>query len=169
MDFRNFFSTVTATPGHDGNTPFDYQARLALQPWPDLLAVPTGLGKTAAVVLAWAWKRGWRPGGQRIASDADTPRRLVYCLPMRVLVEQTQRECERWLGNLGVKGDPGEGRVSVQVLMGGSEDLKKPVWAEHPEEDGSAERLAHLRSGAGAEDQREHAEDEGEARHEDRA
>ena len=135
MDFRNFFSTVTATPGHDGNTPFDYQARLALQPWPDLLAVPTGLGKTAAVVLAWAWKRGWRPDGRRIAADASTPRRLIYCLPMRVLVEQTQRECERWLRNLGASGAVGQDRVSVQVLMGGSEDLKKPVWAEHPEQD----------------------------------
>ena len=135
MDFKAFFSVVTGTPEREGSAPFSYQERLALEPWPDLLAVPTGQGKTAAVVLAWAWKRGWRPGGQRIVSAADTPRRLVYCLPMRVLVEQTQRECERWLGNLGVKGDPGEGRVSVQVLMGGSEDLKKPVWAEHPEED----------------------------------
>jgi CRISPR-associated endonuclease/helicase Cas3 len=133
--YGSFFVSATSTELRAGNTPFDYQERLALQPWPDLLAIPTGLGKTAAVVLAWAWKRGWRPDGLHVAQDADTPRRLVYCLPMRVLVEQTQRECEKWLDKLGAHGAAGEGRVSVHVLMGGSDDLKKPVWAEHPEED----------------------------------
>jgi CRISPR-associated endonuclease/helicase Cas3 len=135
MDFKTYFSTLTATAGQAEIRPFDYQERLALQPWPDLLSIPTGLGKTAAVVLAWAWKRGWRPEGKRVTPDAQTPRRLIYCLPMRVLVEQTQRECEKWLSKMGAQASPGEGRVSVQVLMGGSEDLKKPVWAEHPEED----------------------------------
>lgn len=54
---------------------------------------------------------------------------------MRVLVEQTQRECEKWLNALGARGAAGEGRVSVHVTMGGSEDVTKPLWAEHPEED----------------------------------
>ena len=135
MDFKAFFESVTSTESQAGNTPFDYQERLALQPWPDLLDIPTGLGKTAAVVLAWVWKRGWRPDGLRVAPDADTPRRLIYCLPMRVLVEQTRRECEKWLDKLGVGGLAGEGRVSVHMLMGGSEDSRKSVWAEHPEED----------------------------------
>lgn len=136
MNYTDFFKCATHTQGPPtGSEPFPYQRRLAENPWPDLVDVPTGMGKTAAVVLAWAWKRGWRPGGERIASDANTPRRLVYCLPMRVLVEQTQRECEQWLRNLGASGVAGQGRVAVQVLMGGSEDLKNPVWAEHPEED----------------------------------
>ena len=135
MEFKAYFLAATATPSRAGSKPFEYQERLALAPWPDLMEVPTGLGKTAAVVLAWAWKRGWRLGGQHVPPDANTPRRLVYCLPMRVLVEQTQRECERWLHALGANGDVGQRRVSVHVLMGGSEDLKKPVWAEHPEED----------------------------------
>ncbi len=53
---------------------------------PDLLDIPTGCGKTAAVVLAWLWRR-------RFADEETkkgTPRRLVYCLPMRVLVEHTE-------------------------------------------------------------------------------
>lgn len=91
MDFPAFFTAVTRTPGRGGNTPFAYQERLALEPWPDVLAVPTGLGKTAA--MAWAWKRGWPPD------------------------------------------DAGQARVSVHALMGGSEDLKHPLWAENPEED----------------------------------
>lgn len=135
MEFKEFFSKASSIRSQAGAPAFDYQQRLALEPWPDLVEIPTGLGKTAAVVLAWAWKRGWRPDAQRTVPDAATPRRLVYCLPMRVLVEQTQRECERWLHNVGANGIPGQGRVSVQVLMGGSEDLKHPVWAEHPEED----------------------------------
>jgi CRISPR-associated endonuclease/helicase Cas3 len=52
---------------------------------------------------------------------------------MRVLVEQTQREISRWLMNLDQAGEPGDGKVSFHVLMGGADDLK--TWAEHPEED----------------------------------
>lgn len=124
MNYDEFFSV--ATGNREG--PFGYQRRLAKSDWPDVLNIPTGLGKTAAVVIAWLYKR-------RQQKDSVTPRRLVYCLPMRVLVEQTKGECERWLRNLGELGEPGDGKVSVSVLMGGSEDLKKPIWAEHPEED----------------------------------
>ena len=46
MDFPTFFHTTT------GHTPYPYQQRLATAPWPELLDVPTGLGKTAAVVVA---------------------------------------------------------------------------------------------------------------------
>jgi CRISPR-associated endonuclease/helicase Cas3 len=93
------------------------------------------MGKTAAVMLAWLWKRGWREGRPEATPDAETPRRLVYCLPMRVLVEQTERNTRRWLENLAVAGIPGENKVSVHLLMGGSEDAKKATWADYPEED----------------------------------
>jgi CRISPR-associated endonuclease/helicase Cas3 len=46
-----------------------------------LINIPTGLGKTAAVVLAWLWNRAH-------LQNPDWPRRLVYCLPMRTLVER---------------------------------------------------------------------------------
>lgn len=135
LNYDEFFKQAYGKASDEDFEPFEFQRRLAVEPWPDLLNVPTGMGKTAAVVLAWSWKRGWRPGEERSAPNPSTPRRLVYCLPMRVLVEQTQRECVKWLNNLGASGEPGDGRVSVNVLMGGSEDLKKPLWAEHPEED----------------------------------
>jgi len=131
-DFASFFS---AAFGPTRPEAFDYQRRLAGEAWPDLLDIPTGLGKTAAVVLAWLWKRGWRAGGGRTASDPGTPRRLVYCLPMRVLVDQTADNVQRWLEQLGVAGRSGQGRVSVHVLMGGSEDVREATWDEHPEED----------------------------------
>ena len=126
MNIDDFYRLATATPDCIGVAPYPYQRRLAVAAWPGLLNIPTGMGKTAAVTLAWIWKR-------RIQSDPDTPRRLIWCLPMRVLVEQTHREICRWLVNLDQAGEPGDGKVSVHVLMGGADDLK--TWAEHPEED----------------------------------
>ena len=115
-------------------TPYPYQERLAHAPaWPELLDVPTGMGKTAAVIMAWLYKRGWRTDGRKAETDKGTPRRLVWCLPMRVLVEQTQTNTCEWLQNLNILGKAGEGKVSVHLLMGGEPDLK--TWAEHPEED----------------------------------
>ena len=114
--------------------PFNYQQRLAEEPWHELLDVPTGMGKTAAVTLAWLWKRGWHAGLHRGEVDDDTPRRLIWCLPMRVLVEQTEDTIRELLSNLGIlKESGGEGGVSVHVLMGGATDLRS--WAEFPEDD----------------------------------
>ena len=124
MTYDAFFKQATQLPKDQG--PFPYQARLAEEPWPDLLDVPTGMGKTAAVTLAWLYKR-------RELNDPDTPRRLIWCLPMRVLVEQTQREIRHWLCQLDLAGEVGDGKVSVHLLMGGADDLK--TWAEHPDED----------------------------------
>lgn len=131
MSYADFFKRATRTEEQpDGLKPFPYQCRLAEEPWAELLDVPTGMGKTAAVALAWLWKRGWREGKREASPDAETPRRLVYCLPMRVLVEQTERNARRWLENLGVAGMPGEDEVSVHLLMGGSEDVKRATWAK---------------------------------------
>ena len=133
--FDRFFRVAFGNEGQEGLAPFDYQRRLATDAWPDALEVPTGLGKTAAVTLAWLYKRGWRQGERACAPDPATPRRLVWCLPMRVLVEQTQRNLQGWLDALGIGGTPGERRVSAHLLMGGAEDLRRAAWAEHPEED----------------------------------
>ena len=122
MTFDEFFSTAMG-----GATPFAYQRALAERDWPDALIAPTGLGKTAAVVLAWLWKR-------TIAPDA-TPRRLVYCLPMRTLADQTQRNAADWLGRLAslpghrAEALPDAGR-DVHLLMGGEDESP---WYEHPE------------------------------------
>ncbi|MBI1312673.1 hypothetical protein GC176_15380 [bacterium] len=92
-NFTAFFRQATG-----GCTPHPYQERLAIEgeTIPQLLTVPTGLGKTAAAVLAWLWRR--RFADERIRKQ--TPRRLVYCLPMRVLVEQTFGESVKWLDRL---------------------------------------------------------------------
>lgn len=131
--FDAFFGQACATAQGAPMAPYPYQQRLAAQPWPDGLDVPTGLGKTAAITLAWLYKRGWRAGAREGAADVQTPRRLIWCLPMRVLVEQTRDTVTQWLERLGIVGKAGQGKVSVHVLMGGEDDLR--TWAEHPEED----------------------------------
>lgn len=93
--FKTLFQCATGF-----GEPYMYQQNLATagDTVSKLLCVPTGLGKTAAVILAWIWRR--RFSGESIRNQ--TPRRLVYCLPMRVLVEQTFGETVRWLDRLGL-------------------------------------------------------------------
>lgn len=132
MSFAALFEAAMG----EGQTPYPYQRALAEDVWPDLVHVPTGLGKTAAVTLAWAWRRGLRAQGRRGDVAPDTPRRLVWCLPMRVLVEQTEKNIRTWLDNLGVLGEPGEpGTVAVHTLMGGDRDLAQAGWTAHPEQE----------------------------------
>ena len=100
--FDQFWQTAT---GKEVEAPFPYQLRLATRAWPDLLKVPTGLGKTASVVLAWIYKR--------LQDDPETPRRLVYCLPMRTLVEQTAANTHAWLQNIRAAGLDTNGRLPL--------------------------------------------------------
>ena len=136
--YRGFFNRGMGWDSNQTETgPFPYQERLALESWPQVLDVQTGLGKTAAIILAWLWKRGWRDGERALEPDPETPRRLVYCLPMRVLVEQTRNCTRTWLNNLHLLAEsaPREhppGQVSVHVLMGG--DLERD-WDRWPDRD----------------------------------
>ena len=137
--FAAFFRAATASASNpDGNAPYDYQSRLAggnagRACASQLIAIPTGLGKTAAVVLAWLWNRVAHPD---VAHQATWPRRLVICLPMRTLVEQTEDNVRAWLKNCGDlewKPDTSHtGKVGLHVLMGG-EDAGE--WDIHPESD----------------------------------
>ncbi len=113
-DYPNWFEAVC------GFEPHPWQAELgAAKALEDrLLRVPTGFGKTAGVVLAWLYNAVER-------SDATWPRRLVFTLPMRVLVEQTERAISGWLRQAGAA----EG-VGLHVLMGGSD---AGDWALSPE------------------------------------
>ena len=127
--FDHLFATAT---GFD--EPYEYQKQLACgerlersdDDWLSdsnacesmLIEIPTGFGKTGAVVLAWVWNRV-------VKHRNDWPRRLVYCLPMRTLVEQTLQSTHQWLTSLGLSEE-----VGLHVLMGG-EDAGE--WDIHPE------------------------------------
>lgn len=117
-----------------GHEPFQFQQRLAeADPLPCLLQAPTGVGKTATAILAWLYRRLFHTDPD---VRANTPRRLVYCLPMRTLVEQTHRVARQYLENLGrlaapdalQQADPE--RVGVHMLLGGHTDEE---WYLHPE------------------------------------
>lgn len=101
LSFKTFFKTAT---DHD---PYEYQCRLACgEPKPGdneaawlrggskceskLINIPTGLGKTAAVVMAWLWNRigkATQDTSHKTLDSSNWPRRLVYCLPMLTLEE----------------------------------------------------------------------------------
>jgi CRISPR-associated endonuclease/helicase Cas3 len=82
--YDDFFALAFTEEGKQRQEPFDYQRRLAVEPdLYSLVNVPTGAGKTAAILGAWMWRR--------LKSPETVGRRLVYCLPMRTLVEQTEK------------------------------------------------------------------------------
>ena len=113
------------TPGYDdfferatGHSPYPYQQALA-ERTPDVLHVPTGCGKTEALITAWLFSR---------RTDAETPRRLVYALPMRTLVEQTRDVALAIRERLELAAED----LPIHVLMGGEAPTD---WREHPERD----------------------------------
>lgn len=117
MRFEEFFQTATSTH------PYEYQRAFASAPLlPDLLEAPTGSGKTATAILGWLWRRLHGTPEQR----AEAGRRLVFCLPMRTLVEQTERAARLWADRLGLPGE----KLGIHVLMGGAVD---EAWEAHPD------------------------------------
>src|SRR6266481_4550139 len=121
MRFDQFFEIAVE------DSPLPFQRRFAeATPIPQLVRVPTGLGKTAMAVVGWLWRRF----GDSEARRAATPRRLVYCLPMRALVEQTADNARKWLGKLrAARAIEGDG-PKVHVLMGGE---NQEEWDLYPE------------------------------------
>lgn len=117
MEFDDFFERTLG----ERRRPLPYQSAFAsAAELPSTVRVPTGLGKTATAVLGWLWRRIEGPESLRNV----TPRRLVYCLPMRTLVEQTAREVRRWVQAI-------DRDVPVYVLMGGEAPEE---WDLHPEQ-----------------------------------
>jgi CRISPR-associated endonuclease/helicase Cas3 len=114
IPFDAFFADAT------GFSPYDWQTRVATEELPEILPVPTGLGKTEGVALAWAW---------RLAAGLDEPRHLVYCLPMRTLVRQTHERLDRYFKALARAKRI---EASVYQLMGGAIEDEWARWPEKP-------------------------------------
>lgn len=109
-EFEEFFRLAT------GNAPYEYQ-RLLAESTPSVLEVPTGCGKTQGLLASWLHRR---------LIGGDAPRRLVYALPMRALVEQTRDVATSVRERLGVSLED----LPIHVLMGGEAPTD---WREHPE------------------------------------
>ena len=132
--YAQFFQQAFQRARAESQSPYAYQCRLAGGPEANsegnfsngtrcqsqLINIPTGPGKTAGVVLAWLWNRVGQPDP---SARSLWPRRLVYCLPMRTLVEQTERDVRQWLGDLLWNGQHVDRavKVGVHVLMGGED------------------------------------------------
>ncbi|MFH0900730.1 MAG: DEAD/DEAH box helicase [Pseudomonadota bacterium] len=114
--FPAFFRSAC---GHD---PHPWQEQLgAKQHCHDMmLRVPTGMGKTAGVVTAWAYHRC-------VGADLRWPTRMVFCEPMRVLVEQTAASVRALLEAAGLSK-----RVACHLLMGGADAGEWYLAPEQP-------------------------------------
>ncbi len=110
--YQEFFKQAT------GFEPYPYQLKLAeQQDFPQVLKIPTGTGKTSSIVIAWVWK---------LLNNADNvPRRLIYCLPMRSIVEQVRDNINLWLKNIECD------KIRVITIMGGENTLN---WDLYPED-----------------------------------
>ncbi len=118
--YTSFFKTLT-TQGH---TPHPWQAQLATPDACDnrLIRIPTGLGKTDGVLGAWLYHRVQQ-------QNHAWPMRLVWCLPMRVLAEQTYAEALHLAKTVSAQLTNEQPRVNVHLLMGGA---KADAWHLQP-------------------------------------
>jgi len=113
LNFEDFFKTATKL-----SEPMDWQRALAepTECTNRTIRIPTGFGKTLGVLLTWMWHRLY-------LRDESWPRRLVWCLPMRVLVEQTRDVAAGALDGMNWLWEKGEhkNKVGVHLLMGGTD------------------------------------------------
>ena len=122
------FAALTAEGG-EGHSPFRWQVRLLRRmleaDLPETVDIPTGLGKTAVMAL-WLIALGER---------ATLPRRLVYVVDRRAVVDQATRFAERLRSNMSAElaarlGLEAEGRLPISTLRGQFTDNRD--WMEDP-------------------------------------
>ncbi len=118
--FAAFFKVATGGTTR-GLLPYDWQRLVALDGLPDVLPVPTGLGKTE-VALAWAWRL--------LVAGEPEPLHLIYCLPMRSLVTQTTGRLQGYFDALRAHDTKCD--IRVHQLMGGAIDNDWARWPEKP-------------------------------------
>ena len=102
----------------NGRAPFPWQARLANQvadngEWPELVGIPTGLGKTACVdiaVWALAHQADLSPG------DRTAPTRIWWVVNRRLLVDDTHRHALRIAALLANPENPPDAVIDAEPL-----------------------------------------------------
>jgi CRISPR-associated endonuclease/helicase Cas3 len=111
--YPDFFLRVT------GRTPIPYQERYGAEPFIDtLLTIPTGLGKTEAVLLPWLYARA--------DVNFSAPTRLILVHPRQNLTAQTAKRAREYVHRAGING------VRVLELMGGSGDNDEELGPDEP-------------------------------------
>ena len=127
--FAEVFAAVTAE-GDEHYQPFRWQMRLLLRlldgNLPKVVDVPTGLGKTSVMAL---WLIAFAEG-------TNLPRRLVYVVDRRAVVDQATRFAERLRRNMPtelankLRLKDGAGGLPISTLRGGFADNRD--WLEDP-------------------------------------
>lgn len=124
-DFSIFFEKLT------GYQPFNWQTRLfhewlSIGKLPHAVDIPTGLGKTSIMAI-WLLAR---------ATGASIPRRLIYVVDRRAVVDQATRFAEQLRNNITSDlanalelGQNDEG-LPISTLRGGFADNR--AWLENP-------------------------------------
>lgn len=78
---------------NEGRKPFPWQSRLAARVsdrgWPELIGIPTGMGKTACIDIA-VWELA-RQGATGSPADRSAPTRVWYVVNRRLLVDLAER------------------------------------------------------------------------------
>ena len=121
IDFRKAFVTLTANPGG----PFPWQESLFVD-WfsqgkiPIACCLPTSMGKTS-IIGVWLIALGY---------GAKVPRRLIYVVNRRTVVDQTTNEVERLRENLSKLKLPGLDALAVSTLRGQFADNR--AWSADP-------------------------------------
>ena len=121
MSYEDFFEKAF------GYKPYECQKELATGTLPGVYCAATGTGKTAKMLGSWLWRR---LHDRDLDDDQRVGRRLIYCLPMRVLVEQTAKVALDAVRRLEEAGVVEKGRFRVYVLMGGE---TADEWDSNPE------------------------------------
>jgi len=125
--FVSAFKALTAED-EEGYAPFRWQQRLyrhlVENDLPRAVDIPTGLGKTAVMAL-------WLIA---LAEGARLPRRLVYIVDRRAVVDQATRFAEQirrnLTENLGSRLGLGDRGLPISTLRGGFADNRN--WLEDP-------------------------------------
>ena len=123
------FATLTAENGEE-YPPFRWQSRLLRRfinaDLPKVVDIPTGLGKTSVMAL-WLIALG---------EGANLPRRLVYVVDRRAVVDQATRFAEQLRRNMSaeltdrLRLRDGAGALPISTLRGGFADNRD--WLEDP-------------------------------------
>lgn len=109
MNDRGFSTWFKRLTEHAEPHPWQLTLGQADQCAERLVRIPTGLGKTEGVLAAWSYHRIEK-------ADESWPRRLVWCLPTRVLVEQTMAAAEAMVQHMDE-----DHRPLVSTVMGGQD------------------------------------------------
>jgi CRISPR-associated endonuclease/helicase Cas3 len=124
IDFEHAFTALTANPPFRGNPPFPWQRALyddwfSIGKFPTACNLPTGLGKTS-VIAVWLIALANNP--------TKVPRRLVYVVNRRTVVDQTTDEVEKYRKNSAAAGltEP----LAISTLRGQFADNRE--WSADP-------------------------------------